>query len=85
MLKTAGHWHCDECGPIPAMRHTPEKCPMCGRQIYFREDTAVKRYPTSDERAAEWFKKMREAIETPYDKEIPDSDSSAGLRGVDGR
>jgi uncharacterized Zn finger protein (UPF0148 family) len=58
-----GHWHCEECGPIPAMKRTPENCPICGHKIEFVTNEEKKLFPTSDERAAEWFKKMREATE----------------------
>ena len=60
-MTAAGHWQCEECGPIPAMKHTPTKCPICGREIFWRADES-KRFPTSAERAAEWFQKMREAV-----------------------
>jgi uncharacterized Zn finger protein (UPF0148 family) len=69
-MNSAGHWHCDECGPIPAMKRTPTHCPICGRKIEWieigsfepQERAALKKFAASDERAAEWFKKMREAI-----------------------
>ena len=73
-MNTRGHYHCDECGPIPAMKHPPTHCPICGREIYFRFDTEAKRFATSDERAAEWFKKMHDATNNTNDKKIPDSD-----------
>ncbi|HXE43227.1 MAG TPA: hypothetical protein VN516_09405 [Candidatus Baltobacteraceae bacterium] len=49
------------------MKKTPTQCPICGAEIQFVKDrpeqkTERKRFPMSDERAAGWFKKMREVI-----------------------
>jgi len=63
-MSAAGHWQCEECGPIPAMKHTPTKCPICGREIFWRADES-KRFSASAELAAEWFQKMREAVNQP--------------------
>lgn len=66
-MKTPGKFFCNECGEIPAMNKEPSRCPICGAEIQFvTEQQAAgekKRFSTSDERAAEWFKKMRESIQ----------------------
>jgi hypothetical protein len=64
-MKPLPKFFCELCGEIPAMKREPSLCPICGGEITVsvNQTNEPKRFPTSDERAAEWFKKMREATE----------------------
>jgi hypothetical protein len=63
-MKTRGKLFCvNGCGELPSLKREPTTCPICGGEIQFVPDETKKLYPTSDERAAEWFQKMRDAVE----------------------
>ena len=63
-MNSPGHWQCNECGPLPFLHRTPDRCPICGRKdISFVSEPLPRRpQPVPAERAAEEFRKMRELI-----------------------
>lgn len=54
-------YECGQCGKLPPVKKELSSCPMCYGTIRETVKQAEK-FATSDERAAEWFKKMRETV-----------------------